>query len=154
MDLEEYLESLRKKKARKLYDIEIDEITLCASPANRKKFYITKRSQTMTKDFNNAIDMAEKFLDEDIEKTGKVDGKKLKKAMESILAYKDDMPDELKDAIDVILRCAAGQGAPTKKSQIDPYPSIPILGPAHIVEKLADDIEDTEDEDDDEEEWG
>ena len=152
MDLEEYLESLRKKKARKLYDIEIDEITLCASPANRKKFYITKRSQTMTKDFNNAIDMAEKFLDEDIEKTGKVDGKKLKKAMESILAYKDDMPDELKDAIDVILRCIAGYGGPTKKSQVDDYPSIPIVGPASVLEKM---VNDTDDEEDDEDgEWG
>ena len=75
MNFEEYLESLRKKKARKLYDIEIDEITLCASPANRKKFYITKTEGSM-KDFNKAIDLAEKFLDEDIEKAEKVDGKK------------------------------------------------------------------------------
>ena len=146
MNLEEHVKSFWKRKARKLYDIEIDEITLCASPANRKKFYITKRSQTMTKDFNKAIDLAEEFLDEDIEKSEKVDGKKFKKAMESILAYKDDMPDELKDAIEVILRCIANYGGPTKKSQVDDWPSIPIVGPASVLEKMV-----GEDEEEDEE---
>jgi len=102
----------------------------------------------MTKDFDKAIDMAEKFLDEDIEKAEKVDAKKLKKAMESILAYKEDMPDELKDAIDTILKCAASYGIPTKKSEVDDWPSIPIMAPAGTLEKM---VEDTEDEEDDEE---
>ena len=152
MDLEEYLESLRKKKARKLYDIEIDEITLCKSPANRKKFYIRKTEDSM-KDFDEAIALAEEFLDEDIEKTEKVDGKKLKKAMKSILAYKLDLPDELKDAIDVVLRCVASYGTPTKKSQIDDYPSIPICVPASTLEKMVGKDED-EEEDDEDGEWG
>ena len=145
MDLEEYIESLRKEKARELFDIEIEEITLCKSPANRKKFFIMKRSQTM-KDFDKAIDLAEEFLDEDIEKTEKVDGKKFKKAMECILAYKDDTPDELKDAIDTILKCAISYGGPTKKSQVDDWPSIPIMAPAGTLEKMVGEDEEDEDE--------
>jgi len=106
----------------------------------------------MTKDFNKAIDLAEEFLDEDIEKSEKVDGKKFKKAMESILSYKEDMPDELKDAIDTILKCAASSGIPTKKSEVDDWPSIPIVGPASVLEKMVDDTDDEEDDEDDE--WG
>jgi len=145
MDLEEYIESLRKEKARELFDIEIEEITLCKSPANRKKFFITKRSQTM-KDFDKAIDLAEEFLDEDIEKVEKVDGKKLKKAIETILAYKEDTPDELKDAIDTILKCAVSHGGRAKKSQIDDWPSIPIMAPAGTIDKMVGEDEE-EDED-------
>lgn len=148
MDLEEYIDSLRKKKPRKILDIDVDEITLCGSAANRKKFYVLKMGDSM-KNFNEALKLVEEFLDGGLEKS-KVDAAKLKKAMKTMIIYKDDLPDELKASIDVVLKWAAGHESSIKKSQVDDFPSIPIVGPASVLEKMADDIEDDEDEEDDE----
>ena len=148
MNLEEYAELMRKKKPRHLVDIEVEEISLCTSAANRKKFYILKMGDSM-KNFKEAMKLVEEFLDGGLEKS-KVDAAKLKKAMKTMMAYKDDFPDELKAAIDVVLKWAAGHESSIKKGQVDDFPSIPIVGPASIIDKMADDIEDTEDEEDDE----
>ena len=56
MNLEEYAELMRKKKPRRLVDIEVEEISLVSSPATRKLFYIKKRSQMM-KDLDEAMVM-------------------------------------------------------------------------------------------------
>ncbi len=41
MNLEEHAR-LWRKTTRKLFDIDVDEITLCGSAATRKKFFIKK----------------------------------------------------------------------------------------------------------------
>jgi len=53
---------------RKIFDIDISEITLCKSPANRKKFFIKKSKEKPMKEF---IENLKKFVaeeDEDVEK--------------------------------------------------------------------------------------
>lgn len=103
------------------------------------------------KDFNEALDLVASFLDDDIEKE-EIDMGKFKEAMHVIAEHKDDIPDKLKSAISIILKLAASYGVATKKSEIDDYPSIPIMAPSSIIEKIVGEDDDEEDEDDDE--WG
>ena len=95
---------------RKLFDIEINEITLCKSPANRKKFFIKKSEDKPMKEF---IEELKKFMaedDEDIEnaltkdeiakaeKIGEKEMKALKEALGIVSQY-EDIPDDLEKAI-------------------------------------------------------
>ena len=94
--------------ARKLFDIEINEITLCKSPANRKKFFIRKSKETK---MDTLIEKLKKFLaesDEDIEKVltteqveriEKID-KKVQKEIEEnldVVSLYEDIPDDLEN---------------------------------------------------------
>lgn len=97
--------------ARKLFDIEIDEITLCKSPSTRKKFFIKKMEKKPMKEF---IEELKKFMaedDEDIEnaltkeqiakaeRIGEKEAKALKEALESVSQYDGDIPDDIEGAI-------------------------------------------------------
>ena len=150
MNLGEFIDELlgRKKKPRKLVDIDVDEITLCESAANRKTFFITKGRKM--DEFFKAIKL---FLDGEIGKAT-ISGTELKKAMETLLAYKSDFPEDIKSALDVILKSAFLSSS--ERSRDDDFPSIPIVGPAHLIDKMADTFEDGEEADDDEpiDEWG
>jgi len=99
---------------RKLFDIEINEITLCKSPANRKKFFIKKMEEkNMT-----FIDKLKKFLaeaDEDVESTltkeqveriEKLDDKVQKEIEEKldIVSQYEDIPDDLEDSIQFFVK--------------------------------------------------
>lgn len=96
--------------ARKLFDIEINEITLCKSPANRKKFFIKKSQE---KPMGKFIEDLKKFVadeDEDIEKAltedeiakaekiSDKDAEALKEALGIVSQY-EDIPDDLEKAI-------------------------------------------------------
>jgi len=95
---------------RKLFDIEINEITLCKSPANRKKFFIKKMEEKPMSEF---IEELKKFMaedDEDIEKAltkdeiakaeklGEKEAKALSEALGIVIQY-EDIPDDLEGAI-------------------------------------------------------
>ena len=99
---------------RKLFDIEINEITLCKSPANRKKFFIKK----MEEENMTFIDKLKKFLaeaDEDVESTltkeqveriEKLDDKVQKEIEEKldIVSQYEDIPDDLEDSIQFFVK--------------------------------------------------
>lgn len=142
MNLEEFIDEFgRKKKARRLVDIDVEEITLCGSAANRKSFYIKKRNK-----MSEIFELVEEFLETQIGKSA-VGEVKLEQALKAILGQKADFPDNLKEALDVILKSMAQQYGHTAKGQADSYPSIPIVGPAHLLSRMipdADDDDDTE----------
>lgn len=101
---------------RKLFDIDVDEMTLCASAANRKKFAIRKREDSM-----KFIELLKSFLaegDEDDvkltkEETAKVDAladeavEELTEAIETLEKYEDDMPPALLEAMKTITKYAS-----------------------------------------------
>ena len=104
--------------ARKIYDINIDEITLCKSPANRKKFFIKKSKEEPMKEF---IEVLKKFVaeeDEDVEKAltkeqvakaekvSDKEAKALKGALDIVSQY-EDIPDELEGAIMILVKQAS-----------------------------------------------
>lgn len=96
--------------ARKLFDIEINEITLCKSPANRKKFFIKKMEEKPMKEFIEDLKKFKAEEDEDIEKAltedeiakaeriGEKEAKALRKALGIVSQY-EDIPDDLEGAI-------------------------------------------------------
>ena len=139
-----------KKKPRKLIDIDVDEITLCGSAANRKKFFIKKMEDSMTKDFSEAMSLVEEFIaDDDLEKS-KIDAQQLKEAMKTLVAFKSDLYPELKSSISVVLKWAAGKeyGDTTKKNRVrfDDFPSIPIAAPEHVISKMINRMDGKDDE--------
>jgi len=103
---------------RKLFDIEISEITLCKSPANRKKFFIKKMEDKSMLEF---IEELKKFAaeeDEDIEKAltkeevakaeriGEKEAKALMEALGIVSQY-EDIPDDLEGAIKTLVEKAS-----------------------------------------------
>ena len=103
---------------RKIFDINIDEITLCKSPANRKKFFLKKSQEKPMKEF---IENLKKFVaeeDEDVEKAlteeqvakaekvGDKEAKALKEALDIVSQY-EDIPDDLEGAIMILVKQAS-----------------------------------------------
>jgi len=136
--------------ARKLLDIDIEEISLVDRPANRKRFYIIKQEGTMWKDKELEklfIDFfgEEEFenLKKSIEEEKKTEKKEklteeainaIKGALNILNKYKDDFPKELKDAVKVLAEFVAKYPYPypypekTKKSE----------GEGNLIDDLTD----------------
>ncbi len=114
-------------KPRKLYDIDVDEITICASAANRKQFFIKKSKEITVEKFIEilkgfVVDEGEDdFTDEEIAKAGAL-GKEPKATLENALGtfaeYKESMPDELLAAAKIVVREAAF-GHPVAKEDLE-----------------------------------
>jgi len=152
MNLEEHTKLWRKKAPRRLVDIDVEEVSLCKSPANRKKFFIKKMEGTMTKDYDEALKLVEEFVADDLEKS-KIDATILKEAMKTLISFKSDLYPELRNAISVFLRWATGdkikKNRKSDRSNFDNFPSVPICAPAHVCEKMIDRL-DAEGREDDE----
>jgi hypothetical protein len=103
-------ERLRRKGARELVDVEIDEISIVDNGANRKKFYIVKREGTM--DLKKAL---EEFLEGfDVEKALSEDAiAAITKSLEILSRYKSDFPDDVLSACQ-ILAAAIGKDVDTE----------------------------------------
>ena len=111
---------------RKLLDIDIDEMTLCKSPANRKKFFI-KKEEDLMKEF---IEVLKKFMAEDedkidealtdeevtkVEKLSDEDMKGLKDALDTLSAYDvENIPVDALKAIKTFVK-QASLGNPIEK---------------------------------------
>lgn len=114
-------------KPRRLYDIDVDEITLCASAANRKQFFIKKSKEKTVEKFIEILkgfvvdEGDDDFTDEEIAKAGAL-GKEPKATLENALntfaEYKESMPDELLAAAKIIVREAAF-GHPVAKEDLE-----------------------------------
>ena len=83
-------------KPRKLFDIDIDEMTLCKTPAIRKTFFIKKQETPM----KELIEILKKFMADDEDK---VDEALTKEEVESIEKLDGDTAKELKDALDILV---------------------------------------------------
>ena len=103
---------------RKLFDIDVEEITLCGSAANRKKFFIKKMEDSMKKFMAEDDEDIEGVLEkEDIEKAEKLGDapmKAIKGALNILSKYKADMPDDVLKAIKTLTKYAS-YGYPAKK---------------------------------------
>lgn len=107
--------------ARKLKEIDVDEISLVGVAANRKKFYITKRSKHMDEEFVEILKgwFGEEFNDEAQAKLEKAmpeeTAKIIQDAVGALDKYKDEYPDDVENAIKVLLKYAV-YGYQTNKS--------------------------------------
>jgi len=141
---------------RKLRDLEIDEISLVDKAATGKKFMIIKSAEVIA--LKEIADLIEEFSDEVFDETfGRGDFEKknisqkvkdeLKKALEALNKYRDDLPSDLKSGIDLLLKfVAVSYGLPggespgkkkVKKQQISYWPSFDFDGEGkEVVEKI------------------
>jgi len=110
--------------ARKLKDVEIEEITICDEPANRLKFYIKKHGGLK---MDKLLEVLKKMLgdeeinDKSIEKMkgipeDKIEG--LRKALEEIEGFKENFPPALDEAI-LSLTKSAVYDYPVKETEFD-----------------------------------
>lgn len=100
---------------RKLYDIDVDEITICASTANRKQFFIKKSKENKMEKF---IEVIKGFMvDEDDDELTKEEIAKaealakepkavIENAVNTFEEYKDSMPDDLLAATKILVKQA------------------------------------------------
>jgi len=118
-------------KARKLFDIDIDEVTLCKTPAIRKTFFIKKQERPM----KELIEILKKFMADDEEKVDealtteeiasieKLDGdtaKELHDALEILVGYQmSDIPDDALGAIRTFAKQASCGHLPVEIEKID-----------------------------------
>ena len=99
------------RKARKLIDIETDEISLVDRAANKKKFLIKKQQERkIMKDFigklKKSVGEEKPLTDEQIAKAETLDAKTAKEfgdALDIIQSYKEDFSDELIEATDIFI---------------------------------------------------
>ena len=140
---------------RKLRDLEIDEISLVDKAATRKKFMIIKSAEVIQ--LKKIADLIEEFSDEVFDETfGREDFEKkdipqavkdeLKKALEAINRYREDLPSDLKSGMDLLLKfVAVSYGLPGKetpgekkvKKQVSYWPSFDFDGEGkEAVEKI------------------
>ncbi|MQY58472.1 MAG: hypothetical protein GH144_02515 [Clostridia bacterium] len=113
---------------RKLRDLEIDEISLVDKAATGKKFMIIKSAEVIA--LKEIADLIEEFSDEVFDETfGRGDFEKkdisqpvkdeLKKALESINKYREDLPSDLKSGMDLLLKfVAVSYGLPPGKKKL------------------------------------
>jgi len=112
--------------ARKLKDIEVDEISLVDAAATRKKFFIKKQKER--KSMEKLIDLlkaffGEDFTDEDIAKAKDIPEEVQKgfhDALNILNEYKGDFPQDILGAITVVTKQAAtGQVEKEVEKEID-----------------------------------
>ena len=121
----------KKRRGRRLQNIDVDEISLVDFAATRHKFKIIKNQggvkQMELKDF-----LIEFLEDEDAEEFQKAENEgklkeKLQEALKEIKVFQDDLPDSLRKAIGVLAQWAyKGYGYPAAgkkpvKKKDDPF---------------------------------
>lgn len=93
-------------KPRKLYDIDVDEITICASAANRKSFFIMKQDKeiiaAVADYFGKGFDIGQ------LEKTE--DNSELLQALKDLAEWRATLPEDALMALDVLAKTAASAG--------------------------------------------
>lgn len=113
---------------RKMYDIEVDEITLAGSTANRKQFFIKKSKE---KSMDKFIELLKGFVvDEDEDDLTKEEiakaealGKEPKAVIENALTtfeeYRESMPDDLLAASRILVKQATFVDIPITKEALE-----------------------------------
>lgn len=100
---------MSRKKIRDLISIDVEEISIVDVPANRFKFLLTKRGDTM-KVFKEVFKelTGEDIKDEVLEKVDEKEVEKLESNLVIIDKYKDSFPGELSKAVSNIVVMAIG----------------------------------------------
>ncbi len=113
---------------RKIIDIDVDEITLCASTANRKMFFIKKSKE---KAMDKFIELIKGFVvDEDDDELTKEEiakaealGKEpiavIENALNTFQEYKESMPDDLLAATKILVKQATFVDKPVTKEALE-----------------------------------
>ena len=115
----------KKRRGRRLRDIDVDEISLVSQGANRKRFFIIKSDQEVLETMEELEQLINEFNPEgyEVEILRKAKDKlpkdmlnELTKAYKVLVKYMDDLPSDLKEGIDILGKYASyGYGSPEGK---------------------------------------
>ena len=135
----DYVKKSKKHRGRRLRDIEVDEISLVDVPATKHKFMIVKSAEVI-----NTMEELEKLLNQfnpegyEVELLRKAKDKlpkemlnELTKAYKALVKYKDDLPSDLKEGIDILGKYASygyPEGKGIKKSVSWPTITAQLFG--------------------------
>jgi hypothetical protein len=107
--------------ARKLENIEVEEVSIVDAAANRKKFGIIKRRSEVDEFITIIKSMAGELSDEELEKAKALPAdaqKAIAGALNILNKYKADYPADVLDAIKTLTKYSSyGYGYPAKKSE-------------------------------------
>ena len=129
----------KKHRGRRLRDMDVDEISLVDFPATGRKFMIIKSVEV-----TNTMEELEELLNEfnpdgnEVELLRKAKDKlpkemldELTKAYKALVKYKDDLPSDLKEGIDILGKYASygyPEGKGIKKSASWPTITAQLFG--------------------------
>ena len=92
-----------KKKARKIYDLDIEEITICGSSANKKSFFIRKSDKKIFDAIAEFLGADELEKSEDFD----ADNESFIAGLKELSLYKDSMPEDMQEALFQVLKFTA-----------------------------------------------
>lgn len=113
---------------RKLFDIDVDEITLTGSTANRKQFFIKKSKEKIMDKFIKALkgfvedEDGDELTTEEIAKAealGKEPREVIENALSTFEEYRESMPDDLLAATRILVKQASIIDAPISKEALE-----------------------------------
>jgi len=113
---------------RKLYDIDVDEITICASTANRKMFFIKKSKENPMKEFIEVLkgfvvdEDGDELTKEEIAKAealGKEPREIIENSLNTLEEYRESMPDDLLAATRILVKQATFVNIPLTKEALE-----------------------------------
>lgn len=113
--------------SRKLYDIDVEEITLCASAANRKTFFIKKAKEKIMDKFIDILkgfvvdEEGDELTEEEIAKAealGKEPKAVIENALNTFSEYKESMPEDLLAATKILVKQASLVDLPLSKEEL------------------------------------
>jgi len=130
----------KKRRGRILRDIDVDEISLVDFAATGRKFMIIKSDQEVLETMEELEQLINEFNPEgyEIEVLRKAKDKfpkemvnELTKAYRALVKYKDDLPSDLKEGIDILGKYASygySEGKGIKKSVSWPSVTAQLFG--------------------------
>jgi len=113
---------------RKLFDIDVDEITLTGSTANRKQFFIKKSKEKIMDKFIKVLkgfvedEDGDELTTEEIAKAealGKEPREVIENALSTFEEYRESMPDDLLAATRILVKQASIIDAPISKEALE-----------------------------------
>ena len=113
---------------RKMYDIDVDEITLTGSTANRKQFFIKKSKEKPMEKFIEILkgfvedEDGDELTTEEIKKAealGKEPMELIENALNTFEEYRESMPDDLLAATRILVKQATFVDPPVTKEALE-----------------------------------
>jgi hypothetical protein len=139
----------RKKKARRIKDLEVEFLALCDKAATGKTFFIKKRRRDIMEELLEILKSIvgeDEITDESIERLKALSEdeesmQELKRALDTIEKYmSDELPDDFMSALKVLIRRSSYGGSEKvkkiKKEEKEDYPSLAAITPGGFVRNL------------------
>ena len=136
---------------RELTTISIKKISLVGTPANKKSWLMKKSDDGdgVKKDVAEIMAAVSDFLGEGFQAVNEINEEEFLKLVATLKQYQPSFPDDIANVVSALVSFTASTFSDEIKdnevNKVDdpnnPYPSIPEIKPAHLIEKADDEPE-------------